>query len=115
MSLGAILFAAAPAVTAGPLAVPYHGDWVIEGQRCAPGPTDNNNIRIGARRIQEFEMHMDVSAVTPVRKGEIIAGGRITHGDATYENGMRLGLVDGGKKLAIGEGEDFAIYVRCKR
>ena len=90
-------------------------DWASAAERCAPGPADNENIRITARVIWEFETRWDVRSITRIGKDEIIVGGRVTHGDATYDNGMRLGLVNGGKELAVGEGEDFGIYVRCKR
>ena len=93
----------------------YHGDWASSPERCAPGPADNENIRITARVIWEFETRWDVRSITRVRKDEIIVGGRVTHGEATYDNAMRLGLIEGGARLAVGEGEDFGVYVRCKR
>ena len=92
----------------------YHGDWASSAERCAPGPADNDNIRISARVIWEFEMRWDVRSITRIKKDEIVVGGRVTHGEATYDNGMRLGLLKGGKELAVGEGEDFGVYVRCK-
>ena len=93
----------------------YHGDWASSAERCAPGPADNANIRITARVIWEFEGRWDVLSIRRIRKDEIIVGGRVTHGEATYDNAMRLGLIEGGARLAVGEGEDFGVYVRCKR
>ena len=109
--------ALALASAAGPSTIPagYHGDWASAAERCAPGPADNENIRITARRIQEFELRMDVRSVSATSKEAIIASGRITHGDAVYDNAMRLQLHDGGKVLGVGEGEDHGLYVRCKR
>jgi hypothetical protein len=99
----------------GTILARFHGDWAIGAERCAPGPADNNNIRITARRIQEFELRMDVRSVSATGEDAIIASGRITHGDAVYDNAMRLQLHDGGKVLGVGEGEDHGLYVRCKR
>ncbi len=78
-------------------------------------PADNENIRIGARIIQEFETRMDVQSVTKTRDGSLIVGGRITHGEAQYDNAKRMVLLAGGKELGFGEGEDYGVYVRCKR
>ena len=93
----------------------YHGDWASAAERCAPGPADNENIRISARVIWEFETRWDVRSITRVGKDEIIVGGKVTHGEASYDNAKRLGLLRGGEELGIGEGEDFGVYVRCKR
>jgi hypothetical protein len=92
----------------------YYGDWSIAAERCAPGPADSGNIRIGARIIQEFESRMDVRSVFATPNGSIVANGRLTHGEAVYDTAMRLQLLAGGKALGVGEGEEFGRYVRCK-
>ncbi len=120
MRLGAFVLALAlPALASAAerrtIPAGYHGDWSSAAERCAPGPADNENIRIGARFVQEFETRMDVRSVTVTRNGSLLISGRTTHGDAQYENAMRLALFEGGKQLGVGEGEDFGVYVRCKR
>jgi hypothetical protein len=97
----------------------YRGDWASSVAACAPGPQNIENIRVGARFIQEFETRLDVRSVTRVRKNEIIAGGRLSYSaaidpTAIYDSGTRLVLLEGGKELGVGEGEDFGTYVRCK-
>ncbi len=93
----------------------YLGDWSIGRERCAPGPGDNNNIRITVHRIREFERYMDVRTVRSTARNAIIVSGRIRHGDSVYENAMRLQLLENGTVLGVGEGEDYGNYVRCKQ
>lgn len=93
----------------------YIGDWASAAERCAPGPANNENIRIGARFIQEFESRLDVRTVIKTQNGGLLVGGKYKLGDVVYDNAIRLVLLEDGRELGFGEGEDYGTYVRCKR
>ncbi len=92
----------------------FQGHWSLTAEQCAPGPPDDANILIGERFIQDYSTRMAVRYVSVQGKDEIIAGGRVTSGSSRYDNVSRLALLENGTVLGVGEGEDHALYVRCK-
>jgi hypothetical protein len=91
----------------------FQGDWSVTAALCAPGPADNGNVRIGRVVIMSFETRMDVRRVRVIAAESVEVSVRAQHGSATYNQTNRLTLLDGGSRLAIGDGGDRDILVRC--
>jgi hypothetical protein len=106
---------AATLLAAATIPAAYRGDWAISAAQCAPGPADNNNLRIERQVIYSFESRVDVRRVRRIAPNSIEVASRVTHGQAHYGDQSRMTLLDGGARLAIGDGEDRQIFVRCRR
>jgi hypothetical protein len=96
--------------------VEFIGDWSSSIERCALGPADNANIRIGPRVIQEFGTRLDVRYVVKQGTSGLFVDGHLTVAGSRERShtATRLELLDGGTMLSLGEGEDSGRYMRCK-
>lgn len=113
----------APAAVAGAAeltAIPkaYHGHWGLTVEQCKKGKIDDANVRVDAQVFEDYSMKMDVRSVTDWstdgHPDEIIVGGRVGAGPDGYDYSKRLALLENRTVLAVGEGEDHSLYVRCK-
>lgn len=93
----------------------FHGDWAIEGQSCAPGPADTNNMRITAHSIFSFETRFDVRHVNRINATEISVEGQMSTGNAVFGMMERL-KIRGPRRLAIVDtnGQNVELYVLCR-
>jgi hypothetical protein len=92
---------------------PFHGDWSLSAAQCAPGPADGGNMRITAKRIYSFESQIRIKQVRVLAPNSIEYASRVSHSGAEYGDLSRLTLSDDGT-LFVGDGEDRAVFVRCK-
>jgi hypothetical protein len=100
--------------------VRFHGHWALTVEQCAPDPLDDANVRVSAKLVEDWQTRFEVSSVWSESGDMLILSGRvIVEGDVAnaYENAKRLELFEEGPEnetsLAVGEGEDRAVYVRC--
>jgi len=94
----------------------FIGDWSSAVERCAAGPADNANIRIGPREIQEFGTRLAVRYVVKQGASGLFVDGHLTVTGSRQRShtATRLELLEGGAVLNVGEGEDSGRYMRCK-
>jgi hypothetical protein len=90
----------------------FRGDWVAAGRECAPGPSDNGNLRITANRIYSFESLTKVRRVVVTGDSSITVEGRTTHGGGSFASPWYLMLSGDRRHLHIGQA-DADDYVRC--
>ncbi len=91
----------------------YRGDWALSVQKCAPGPADSGNLRIASRTILSFESRINVKRVRINEQDSIDFTSTVHHGGGVFGDQSRLTLLDGGTRLAVGDGEEREFYNRC--
>lgn len=92
---------------------PFRGDWSMSAEKCAAGPSDSGNLRITGNMIYNFESQIRIKQVRILAPNSIEYSGRASHSGAEYGDLSRLTLSDDGT-LRAGDGEDRAVFVRCK-
>lgn len=95
----------------------FHGHWSLTAEQCKADPTDDSHIHIGARFIRDYAMRMRVRSIHVVEKDVLIVGGRVTdiESGTKYDNAKRLYVSENRNELGYGEGEDYGLYIRCKK
>jgi hypothetical protein len=92
----------------------YHGDWVLEGRTCDPGPSDSGNMRISAAKILNFESASKVTRVK-IWGGRIEVHTRTLHGSGKFGSWNVMSLSADRQRLMIGEHKDNSdFYKRCR-
>jgi hypothetical protein len=91
----------------------FRGDWSLSAAQCAPGPGDSGNMRITKNAIYSFESLIAIQQVRKLAPNSIEYASRVSHGAGEFGSLSRLTLADDGT-LFVGDGEDRAVFVRCK-
>ena len=92
----------------------FWGDWSASPERCAPGPVDSGNMRIGAQRIDSFESRGRVLRVRIARATDIEVQSRVTHNGGTFGSSERLRLIERRTKLIVGDDVATDEFQRCR-